>query len=92
MSLNEGQSHQTSLKPIRSHTVQKDITKPNGEACNINGLLKDASEITWLHSPGARSPSISLLKRTHTDSDEDEVIWKKKKKKTCVSIIPRAKK
>lgn len=63
-------------------SVQKDVTKPDGEACNNDGTLKDASEITWLHSPG--SSPVSSSKRGHNDSsDEDEVT---SKKKTRVSI------
>ena len=39
------------LKPTGSRSIQKDITKPDGEACNADGTLKDASEIEWYSSP-----------------------------------------
>ena len=29
----------------------KDATKPDGEACNADRTLKDASEMEWLNSP-----------------------------------------
>ena len=46
-------------------------------------MLKDASEIIWVHSPtGSDSSPIPFLKCTHNDSNEDEVTVKKK---TCVS-------
>ena len=73
-----------------SQSHQKDITKPDGEACNTNGTLRDASEMVWLYSPSADSPSFSFSKRTHSNaSDKDEVTLKKK---TCVSIKSRAEK
>ena len=83
-SLNKGsKSHQASLKSTGSQSVQKDITKPNGEACNADGTLKDASKIIWVHSPtGSNSSPIPFLKHAHNDSNEDEVTVKKK---TCVS-------
>ena len=50
---------------------------PDGEACNVDGTLKDAAEMIWLHSPGSKSP-IPFSKRAHNDSDEDEITLKKK--------------
>ena len=61
---------------------------PDGEACNVDGTLKDAAEMIWLHSPGSKSP-IAFSKCAHNDSDEDEITLKKK---TCVSIKSRAEK
>ena len=29
----------------------KDMSKPDGEACNADGTLKDATEIEWINSP-----------------------------------------
>lgn len=60
--------------------VQLDTTKPIGEACNADGTLKDASEISWLHSPSEaaerederpppfykRPPAPSFHKRTRS--------------------------
>lgn len=88
-SLNRGQSHQTNLNIGSSSRSQKDITKPDGEACNEDGTLKDASEMEWLNSPGSNSSPIPFSKRAHNDSDEDEVT---SKKKTCVSIKSKAEK
>jgi len=34
----------------------KDASKPNSEACHEDGMLKDATEITWLHSPSQGEP------------------------------------
>jgi hypothetical protein len=31
----------------------KDNTKPDGDACRPNGMLKDVSKIEWVHSPSA---------------------------------------
>ena len=75
MSLNKGQSHP---KPTGSQHVQKDITMLDGEACNVDGSLKDAAEMIWLHSPGSKSSLIPFSKRTHNNSDEDEITLKKK--------------
>ena len=71
----------------RSRTVQKDVTMPDGEACNVNGTLKEASEIMWLHSPLNSSP-ISGSKRANNDGNEDEIT---SRKKTHVSIKSRVK-
>ena len=39
-SLNKGsKSHQASLKSTGSRSIQKDITKPDGEACNTDGTF-----------------------------------------------------
>ena len=50
--------------------VQKDLTKPDGKACNVDGTLKDASEIQFLHSPSDVAPGsldvITLLNHGHT--------------------------
>ena len=77
------------MKPTESRSIQKDITMPDGEACNADGTLKDAAEMIWLHSPGSKSSSIPFSKHACNDSDEDEVTWGKK---TCVSIKSIAKK
>ncbi len=47
----------------KESTYQKDSTKPDGEACNNDGTLKDASELEWLHSP------------TQPNTDETEGVW-----------------
>lgn len=41
----------------------KDTTKPDGEACNADGTLKDASEMEWLNSPtDLAAPALPLSK------------------------------
>ena len=70
---------QASFKPIvGNQSIQKDITQPDGKVCNADGTLKDASEITWLHSPGSKLSPAPFSKHAHNDSDEDEVTLKKK--------------
>ena len=56
---------------------------PDGEACNVDGTLKEASEIVWLHSP-SNSSAILWSKCAHNDSDKDQSDEITLKKKTCV--------
>ena len=42
---------------------QKDLQKPDGDACNPDGTLKDASEMEWPDSPSA-SAKVSLWSPT----------------------------
>ena len=56
---------------------------PDGEACNVDGTLKEASKIVWLHSP-SNSSAISRSKRAHNDSGKDQSDEITLKKKTCV--------
>ncbi len=37
----------------KGKTYEKDHTKPDGEACNDDGTLKEASELEWPDSPTA---------------------------------------
>jgi hypothetical protein len=36
--------------------IYKDYSKPDGEACQEDGTLKDASELDWPDSPSDPSP------------------------------------
>jgi hypothetical protein len=44
----------------------KDLSKPDGEACNEDGTLKDASEMDWPDSP-SEPAAPATLKRAHGD-------------------------
>lgn len=59
--------------PIKGPTHLKDVSKPDGEACNDDGTLKDASEIEWAHSPSQSHPGPVLYgeKRKRNDSVTD---------------------
>lgn len=60
-----------------STIAQKDPGGPlEGEACNPDGTLKDASEITWIHSPSNMSPP-PLPKQMRDDTDLEQVMTKK---------------
>ena len=63
---------------------------PDGEACNVDGTLKEASKIIWLHSP-SNSSAILQSKCTHNDSDKDQSDEITLKKKTRV-LAPKKEK
>ncbi len=48
------------MQDARETSVQvlADPTKPVGDACNIDGTLKEADEMEWLHSPSSRPASL----------------------------------
>jgi len=50
--------------------LSKDTSKPDGEACNPDGTLKDAEEITWLHSPSDPVPPPFENHNKHRLDDE----------------------
>ena len=59
----------------------KDVEKPDGEACNADGTLKDANEMQWLNSLSNEQP-ILPSKRFHENDDvdyqdDDEFLTKK---------------
>ena len=64
----------------------KDVKKPDGEACNADGTLKDANEIQWLNSPSDEQPILPSKRFYENDDvdyqDDDEFPTKK----LCVSI------
>jgi len=67
---------------------QKDEGKPDGEACNVDGTLKDATDMEWLNSPSQLLPSPPLKRLLDYDSDldsdhEDQRINKKAQVSSC---------
>ena len=51
--------------------VQKDATKPEGDAVNPDGTLQDTDQMDWLNSPTDAVPS-SLAKHGQSDEGTDE--------------------
>ena len=51
--------------------VLKDVAKPNGEACNTDGTLKDAQDIEWQNSPSELTPPPCLVMKQVLDDNED---------------------
>ena len=72
--------------------VQKDITKPDGEACNDDGTLKDASLMNWVNSPLDETPppfpacgsSVGL------GGGVPNLEWRKQRVSTCWSSMLQA--
>ena len=48
----------------------KDFSKPDGDACNEDGTLKDASEMDWPDSPSGSTNNVKL-KRVYDDDPSD---------------------
>jgi len=48
----------------------KDMSKPEGEACNPDGMLKDAEQIEWLNSPLDLNQDKCTL---HDEYDDDHI-------------------
>jgi len=48
----------------------RDASKPDGEACNADNTLKDASEIEWFHSPSQITATWSTQKQVRGDNEE----------------------
>ena len=47
------------------------MAKPDGDACNPDGTLKDAWDIKWQHSPSESIPlSLPATKRMLDDKDD----------------------
>ena len=67
-------------KPGDAEHIFKDRTKPDGDACQLDGTLKDASEMDWPNSPSdmtqnlpnLREDSLTLTRKRNLPSDEDE--------------------
>ena len=59
------------------HTL-KDNTKPDGDACGPDGMLKDTSEMEWVHSPSAlnveepRESTNTLKRKLSVEETESE--------------------
>jgi hypothetical protein len=71
--------------------VQKDTSKPDGEACNDDGTLKDASQMDWINSPSdaTTAPVLKHLLDSDDESDDDEEMsLPRKTKKPRVSQPP----
>jgi hypothetical protein len=43
----------------------KDASKPEGDACNPDGTLKDADKMEWLNSPSDEAPAPFENHREH---------------------------
>ena len=71
--------------------VQQDTTKPFGEACNADGTLKDATEISWLNSPSDETrPTPSFSKRARSvDAEQGSSKRSRVSKKTFLLIDKR---
>ena len=52
---------------VQKCQVLKDMDKPDGDACRLDGTLKDASEMEWPHSLSDQNQN--RLKRTISRSD-----------------------
>ena len=48
----------------------KDPSKPEGEACNADGTLKDAKQIAWVHSLSDLPPPPFENPNKHSLDDE----------------------
>ena len=49
----------------------KDLDKPDGEACNEDGTLKDVEEMVWVNSPSDLPPAVPSLQDNNVDQDDD---------------------
>lgn len=50
----------------------KDVSKPDGEACNPDGTLKDAEDIGWVNSPSDSLPPPLEIHNKHALGDEPD--------------------
>jgi hypothetical protein len=70
----------------------KDASRPwEGEACNADGTLKDASEMQWVNSPSQITPVQSGQKRGYdfeavNDSDDSGDERPKAKRKVSIEL------
>ncbi|KAH9977017.1 hypothetical protein BGW80DRAFT_1456384 [Lactifluus volemus] len=72
------------LTELTLNTVlQKDMSRLEGEAVNDDGTLKDADEITWLHSPSDETP-LPPAKQTFGTFDGESSDDGLEKKKCCL--------
>ena len=61
-----------------SEQIYKDYSKPDGDACQDDGTLKDTSEMEWPNSPSDLNPhdfnlgeENVILKRKSPDNEDD---------------------
>jgi hypothetical protein len=50
----------------------KDSSKPDGEACNEDGTLKDAEEMEWPNSPTDLATTTIQMHTGEVDSNEED--------------------
>ena len=61
------------FKELRINTLfLKDASKPEGEACNPDGTLKDANKMDWLNSPLDLAPAPFESRNKHIQHVLDE--------------------
>ena len=59
------------MKPANlNQRKQKDLRKPDGDACNPDGTLKKASEMEWQDSPSASATVLLWSPPTEQDIDK----------------------
>jgi len=70
----------------------KDASKPEGEACNPDGSLKDADTMEWLNSPSDLAPATSFENHDkdvpHVLDDETDTEHVKKRRRVSQSSNP----
>ena len=71
--LSDAQSDSDAADVMRGEQIYKDYSKPDGEACQDDGTLKDASELEWPNSLSDLSPYTDNL-----NPGEENVILKRK--------------
>lgn len=71
----------SSNEQVKTHL--RDPTKPEGEACNADGTLKDASKLEWPESPSERTEPNPL------DTDGVWDYWNLREKDTPTSTVSK---
>jgi len=66
-------SDTSSSSKEREKTYLVNSAKPEGEACNADGTLKDASEMDWIHSPSQLDAAADTFGLQ--DGNEDTAAW-----------------
>jgi hypothetical protein len=59
-------------EPGAAEVIFKDMTIPDGDARRPDGTLKDAREMSWLHSPSDVNKLKRSLPRDEDESSENE--------------------
>ena len=63
----------------------RDASKPEGEACNPDGTLKDADKMEWLNSPSDSAPAAPFENHNEDvlhvvdDATDDERVPKRRR-------------